>query len=87
MKTTKPKPVHVIAKYSTGRWHPLGIFKLQHLPRHGEFIEIETKGSAEMFVVVAVFHPTYPTRCSAEVFAVHAGTSPQVYLKLMRENK
>lgn len=87
MKTKKQKPVHIMAKYSNGRWHPLGSFDLRHLPRKGEFIETETKGIAEMFVVVAGIHPAYPAPCSAEVWAVHAGRSSQVHSKLIRENK
>lgn len=87
MKTKKQEPIHILTKRANGRWHPLGLFDLPHLPRQGEFLETESSGSAEMFRVVAVFHPIEPNRCSAEVWAVHAGKSPQVYLKLVGENK
>ena len=87
MKSAETKPIFVMAKRTNGRWHPLGGFALKHLPRIGELIETEVEGLAEMFAVIAIIHPTQRAPCSAEVWAIHAGTSSQVHARLVREHQ
>ena len=55
-------PLIMIEKTADGNWRGMGLQHFMVMPRVGEHIEVgDSKGTAQIYEVVAVIHPLQPT--------------------------